>query len=135
VGNLSLVFHVASLVVFLALGAWILIQARSLMLWRDWGSYGSHLRIHVGEPIRVLRRFAAAIGADFETQVGLNAFPPSRLSLKSAFELHRLGFIERIIIKKSPKLCVCFVLRHKPGTIGFDSATLSRDLGAELLFE
>lgn len=134
-GNLSLVFHVASLVVSMALGAWIVSQARSLTLWREWGSYGSHLRIHVGEPIRVLRRFAAAIGAEFETQIGPNAFPPVRLSLKSAFDLHRLAFIERIIIKKSSSLCVCFVLRHKPGTIGFDSATLSRELGAELLFE
>lgn len=89
----------------------------------------------MGEPIRVLKGFAAAIGAEFESEVKMNAYPPARLSLNAAFDLHKSGLIERIIIKKSPRLCVCFVLRHKPGTIGFDSATLNRELGAELLFE
>ena len=134
-GNLSLIFHVASLVVLMALGVWIVRQSRSLSLWRDWCSADSHQRIKVGEPVRVLRGFAAAIGAGFEAEVKADAFPPARISLNSAFSLHKVGFIERIIVKKSPHLCVCFVLRHKPGTIGFDSATLSRELGAELLFE
>jgi hypothetical protein len=134
-GNLSLIFHVASLVVFLVLGAWVVKQARSLTLWRQWCSQGSNQRIVVGEPVRVLKSFAAAIGAGFESEVKVNAYPPARLSLNAAFDLHKASFIERIIVKKSPRLCVCFVLRHKPGTIGFDSATLNRELGAELLFE
>lgn len=133
-GNLGLVFHVASLVVFFVLGVWIAKQANMLKLWRDWGSCDSSARILVGEPVRVLRGFAAAISADFRTELGVNALSPKRLSLRSLFDLHRVAGIERIIIKKADHLSVCFVLRHKPGTIGFDSATLSQELGAELLF-
>jgi hypothetical protein len=134
-GNLSLVFHVTSFVVFVVLGLIIIRHSKSLKLWREWGSFGSDARILVGEPVRVLRSFARAIDAEFDSEVRLNAFPPARLRLEAAFLLHKSCFIERVKIKNSPKLSVCFVLRHKPGTIGDNFASLSQELGAELLFE
>ena len=130
--SLGLIFHLASVLVFAALGLWIALQARSLKLWRDWNSPDGSGRVLVGEPIRVLRGLSGALGADFESEVRDNHCPPTRISLRSAFELHRSAHIERILVKKAPKVRVCFFLRHKPDIMAFDSATLSRELGVEL---
>lgn len=133
--SLGLIFHVASLLVFVALGIWIANQARSLKLWRDWNTPDAESRIVVGEPVRVLRRLAGALDAAFESDVGDGHCPPTRISLQSAFELHKLAHIERISVKKAPQVRVCFFLRRKPDIMTVDSATLSRELGVELVIQ
>jgi len=134
-GNLALVFHVASLVGFVGLGLWIVHQAKLLKTWRDWNSPEASRRILVGRPVRVLRDFASAIGAEFESEIEYDALPARRLSLLNAFELHKAGFVERIAVKNASTPCVCFVLRHKPSTMVVDVDAMSRELGAELLLE
>ena len=131
-GNLSLIFHLTSLVLFGFLSFLIMGQSVRLKTWRDWNVPDAAQRVLVGEPVRVLRTFAKAVGADFETEIAENYIPAVRLSLKSLFEVHRRGLITRITVKKAPQPCVCFVLGHKPGTIGVDHAVISRDLGDRL---
>jgi hypothetical protein len=134
-GNLALIFHVASLLGFIGLGLWVVYQSKLLRTWRDWNTPEASRRILVGRPVCVLRDFARAIGADFETELADSALPVGRLSLLSAFELHKSGFVERISVKKASTPCVCFVLRHKPSTMVVDVDTMSRELGAQLLLE
>lgn len=134
-GNLALIFHIASLVGFIGLGLWIVYQSKLLKTWRDWNTPEASRRILVGRPVRVLRDFARAIGADFESEIADDALPASRLSLLTTFELHRAGFVERIAVKKASTPCVCFVLRHKPDTMMVDVDAISRELGAQLLLE
>lgn len=134
-GNLALVFHVASLLGFIGLGLWIVYQSKLLKTWRDWNTPDASRRVLVGRPIRVLRDFARAIGAEFESEISVDALPAGRLSLLRAFELHKSMFVERITVKNAGAPCVCFVLRHKTGTMEVDVDAMSRELGAKLLIE
>ena len=134
-GDISLFFHLMSLIVFLALCGWVVYLSAALKSWRDWHSPGAERRIAVGEPIRVLRAFARAVGAGFESDIPSKALQPTRLKLELCFALHRVGFIERVIVKNGSPPCVCFVLRHKPGTIGVDPNSIIEDLGGALVVE
>jgi hypothetical protein len=134
-GNISLFFHLMSLIVFIALCWWIVHLSAALKAWRDWHSPVAERRIIVGEPIRVMRAFARAVGAGFESEIASKSIQPKRLKLEECFALHRLGFIERVIVKNGSPPCVCFVLRHKPGTIGVDPNSIIEDLGGALVVE
>lgn len=134
-GNLSLVFHVASLVVLVGLTIWVLRLQVMLKLWRDWGSPVSKHKVTVGEPLRVLRQFACAIGATFDSKVSPGALPPCRVRLTDLFNLHRQAFIDRIEVDGGDQPCVCFVLESEPSTIEADADNLSRALGGTLRVE
>lgn len=134
-GSLSLFFHLMSLIVLIALCGWVVYLLAALKAWRDWHSPVAERRIIVGEPIRVLRNFTRALGAGFESDIPLKAVQPARLKLETCFTLHRLGFIERVIVKNGLPPRVCFVLRHNPGTIGVDPNSIVQDLGGALRVE
>jgi hypothetical protein len=127
--------YLMSLIVFLALCGWVVYLSAALKTWRDWHSPAAERRITVGEPIRVLRAFARAVGADFESDIPSKALQPARLKLELCFALHRVGFIERVIVQNGSPPRVCFVLRHKPGTIGVDPNSIIEDLGGALVVE
>jgi hypothetical protein len=134
-GNLALVFHVASLLGFIALGLRIAYQAKLLKTWRDWNTPDASRRILVGRPVCVLRDFASAIGAEFESEIADNAMPNRRLSLVTAFELHKSAGVEKVTVKKASTPCVCFVLGRKTGTIDVDVDAVGREIGAQLVLE
>jgi hypothetical protein len=134
-GNISLFFHLMSLIVFMALCWWIVHLSAALKVWREWHSPAVERRVIVGEPIRVMRAFARAVGSGFESEVASKSILPTRLRLEACFALHRVGFIERVIVKNGSPPRVCFVLRHKPGTIGVDPNSIMQDLGGALVVE
>ena len=134
-GNLSLAFHVASLGVLLALAYGILRLQAQLKLWRDWGCPSASSRVHVGEPARVLRQFANAVGAEFYADLPLNALPPKRMGLSACFDLHRQGFVEMVSVTNRDAPCVCFVLSREPGTMNVDLEKLRMELGGSLMVE
>lgn len=128
-GNLSLVFHLASLVVLIGLALWALRLQIHLRVWREWNARHGSGKVLVGEPLRVLRQFATAIGAGFESDFPVNAFGVVRLSLDSCFELHRTGRIDRIVVSKEEIPRVDFVLGYEPSTMSVDLDKLKRELG------
>ncbi len=129
VGNLSVVFHFASLVVLLALAILVLRLQVMVKLWRDWGGPQSDNRILVGEPLRALRQFACAIGAEFDSEIRLDFFDPAKIKLQACFELHRRAFVEGVEVKGGEKPCVFFILRHEPSTISEINQKLLDELG------
>lgn len=131
-GNLSLVFHLVSLVLLVLLVLWVLRLQTMLKVWRDWAVAGLDRRVVVGEPVRVLRQFACAIGADFNSDIPVNSIAPVRLKLESCFALHRKAGIDRLLVENNGGPSVCFVLRREPGTIEFDIQSIVRELGGSL---
>jgi hypothetical protein len=128
-GNLSLVFHVFSLIVLMALALWGSRLQILLGVWREWNGQHADAKVIVGEPIRILRQFAAAIGARFESDVPIKALSVARLSLDGCFDLHRGGRIEKIVITKAEKISVNFVLVNEPSTMAVDLNKLKLELG------
>ena len=131
-GDLSLPFHVFSLLVFIILGYfWLRVRA-DLKLWRDWNSGALGQRVVVGEPLRVLKRFAGAIGADFSSELPDHFIPVSRVRLDSCFNLHRTQKILKIMIKNAERCRVDFVLDHGEGILGDDLAKIKLELGGKV---
>jgi hypothetical protein len=128
-GNISMGFHFGSLLVLIVLIVWVLRLQVMLKVWRDWGSANSDRRIIVGEPLRVLRQFAAALDVEFVSDVPMDSIPPARIKLESCFELHRRGGIEAIEIERGEKPCVNFILRHEPSTMEVTTEKLMNELG------
>ncbi len=128
-GNLSTVFHFASLAGLLVLVTLVLRLQVKLKLWRQWGGAASQPRVTVGEPIRVLRQFAGAVGADFESELPFDFLPPTKTKLDGCFELHRHAFIEAITVAAGESPCVFFILRSEPSTIGEMIQRLISELG------
>lgn len=128
-GNLSLVFHVFSFIVLFALSIVVFRQATMLRLWRDWNRPSVDVRVTVGEPLRILRLFSAAIGARFECDVPLGSLPVAKVSLTACFDLHRKGRLLAIEIEKRENIWINFVLAHEPDTIAVDLDSLKRELG------
>lgn len=131
-GNLSLVFHLMSLALLAIMILWVLRLQTMLKVWREWAVRGGDRRVVVGEPVRVLRQFACAIGADFASDVSVNAIAPARVRLDSCFDLHRQAGIESLLVENNGSPSVCFVLRLEPGTIDFDIQSIVRELGGSL---
>lgn len=134
-GNLSAVFHFASLAALLALVAVILQLQVKLELWRLWGAAASQPRVTVGEPIRVLRQFAGAVGADFDSELSIDFLPPTKTRLDGCFELHRHAFIEAIEVVAGESPCVFFILRHEPSTISEIIQRLVNELGGAVTIQ
>ena len=131
-GNLSLVFHVTSLFLLAALVLWVLRLQTMLKVWRDWAVRGDDRRIVVGEPIRVLRQFSCAIGANFASDISVDSLAPARVRLEGCFELHSKACIESILVENNGGPGVCFVLRREPGTMDLDIQTIVHELGGSL---
>lgn len=129
VGDLSLFFHVLSLVSFIALGAALLRVQSQLKLWRDWNSGVAGSKVTVGEPLRLLRRFSGAIGADFETSATDSALPIRKVRLEGCFKLHQTAGISKIRVTKAEKYRVDFVLVREPSIMPIDLNQLSHELG------
>jgi hypothetical protein len=132
VGDLSLVFHVFSLVAFAAL-TYRLLQLRAVLkLWRDWNTGGLERKVTVGEPIRVLRQFSDAVGADFESSAPLNALAVSKVKLDGCFKLHKDAGIKKICVTKAEKCRVDFVLVREPSIIPSELDKISLELGGAI---
>ena len=131
-GNLSLMFHIMSLVLLVAMILWVLRLQTMVKVWRDWAVRSGERRVVVGEPIRVLRQFACAIGADFDSELPVDSVAPVRLRLDSCFDLHRQGCIEGLHVENKGGPSVCFVLRHEPSTIGLDIQTIVDEIGGRM---
>lgn len=128
-GDLSLIFHVFSLIAFAVL-AYLLLKSKSdLNTWRAWNSGSLVGKVTVGEPMRVLRRFASAIGAGFESSMPDSALAVAKLRLDGCFKLHRIGKITKIQVTKAEKCRVVFVLVGEPSIMPEELNQLSHELG------
>ena len=128
-GDMSLVFHVFSLLAVSVLIYKLLIVQADLKAWREWNTAESQLKVTVGEPLRVLRRFASAVGADFESSVADNALPVAKLRLDVCFKLHKDAGIKKIRVTKTEKCRVDFVLVREPSIIPSELDKISLELG------
>ncbi len=128
-GDLSLVFHVFSLLAFMVFGFVVLRLLSDLRLWREWNTGSQGQRINVGPPIRMLRRFASAIDADFESELGDDALPIGKLRLHSCFALHKSGGIKKILVTKREITRVDFVLVREPSIMPIDLEQITHELG------
>jgi hypothetical protein len=134
-GDLSIVFHVLSLLVLIGLVMWGLRLQMIVKTWRDWVSPESLQRCSVAEPVRILRVFACAIGAGFDSEIPVNSLPPVKIKLLSLFELHRQRGIAEITVSKGQPPVVCFILRQETGTMSTDLSQISHELGGSLRVE
>ncbi len=131
-GDLSLVFHVFSLVAFAALTYKLLQLQTVLKLWRDWNTGGSERKVTVGEPLRVLHQLSAAVGAEFESSVPLNALAVCKVKLDGCFKLHKDAGIKKISVTKAEKYRVDFVLVRELSIIPSELDQISLELGGAI---
>lgn len=116
-GELSLVFHLASLLVVCGLIYWVLREQKSLGVWRRWCSADAGTRIEVAEVLRALKSFSKAVGAEFNSECALNQLPPARIQLIGLFKLHQQSSILAISIENQSPPCVRFDLKREPSTM------------------
>lgn len=128
-GDLSSFFHVFSLLAFISLSFVVLKLKAELKIWRDWNSGAGSDKVTVGTPIRVLRRFAAAIGAGFESEVADNSLSFRQLRLDACFNLHRTVGIRKILVTKPERARVDFVLVREASIMPVDLDQIRRELG------
>ena len=134
-GHLSDVFHVVSLLGLVALIVLVLRLQMIIKTWRDWASPAASRRVVVAEPLRILRVFACAIGASFDTDVPIDALPPCKIILSGLFEIHRQRGITGISVKIGEPPVVGFILEQETSTMTTDLSRISRELGGSLRVE
>jgi hypothetical protein len=131
-GQLSIVFHIASLFGLIGLILWVLRLQLIVKTWRYWSLPVTMRGVFVAEPVRALRVFACAVGAEFEAEVAVNALPPQKITLSRLFDLHRLGGITRITVTTGEPPVVSFHLQAETGTMESDFNRIAQELGGAM---